>query len=84
MTEDQARKLGSFVLDSGLDAQILTLGRGDEFCVRIVQPQWHCFSFEDWNEFAREQKKRRHKQRRDERPAIDARESYTLRVPALV
>lgn len=82
MTKELAEKLGSYVLDSGLDASILTLGRGDEFCVRIVGSEcWHLWSFDDWNAFAAEQKKVRKRERKREDRAmigIDPQEQYRL------
>jgi hypothetical protein len=80
MTRDQAERIGSYVLDTGLDAQILPIERGDRYVVRIQQPQWHCWSFADWNEFAAEQKKQRNKQRRAERGCINPQESYRLAI----
>jgi len=83
MTEEHAQRIGSYVLDAGLDAHILTLGRGDEFCVRILNPQWHCWSFADWNAFQRERKKERKAQRKHAREeevlhAIDYGEAFSL------
>lgn len=83
MDKIMAERLGSYALDAGLDACILTLGRGDEFCVRISNPQWHCWSFADWNEFCKMQKHKREQQRR-ERSAIDPAEPYSLRAPVAV
>jgi len=77
MTEEHAQRIGSYALSAGLDARILTLGRGDEFAVRICQPQWHCWSFADWNAFCherkKEQKRKRGRPRREEayQTAID-------------
>lgn len=64
MTQEQAQKLGSYVLDAGLDATIIPIERGDEYMVRITQPQWHCWTFDDWTLFCKEGKKQRNKQRK--------------------
>lgn len=71
MTHDQAERIGAYVIDAGLDATIVPIERGDRYVVRIQQPQWHCWSFADWNEFCHEQKKRRKQQRREIQHAID-------------
>lgn len=70
MTYDQAERIGAYVLDAGLDARILPIERGDRFCVRIQQPQWHCFCWDDWTQFCKDGKKRRKQQRRAELAAM--------------
>jgi len=83
MTEEHAQRIGSYALSAGLDARILTLGRGDEFCVRICQPQWHCWSFADWEQFCHERKKKRkqryqHAREEEVQHAIDYSEAFSL------
>jgi hypothetical protein len=63
MTLDQAERIGCYVLDAGLDAHIIAIERGDQYAVRIKQPQWHCWSFADWNEFCNERKKQDRRKR---------------------
>jgi hypothetical protein len=72
-----------------MDATILPIERGDRYVVRIQQPQWHCWSFADWNEFCHEQKKQRNKQRKQARDeaiqrAIQTGEPCVIHMPALV
>ncbi len=78
MTEEQAQRLGSYVLDAGLDAHILSIEDGRAFCVRILNPQWHCWSFDDWTQFCKEGKKQRKAQRREAMRAVDPQETYRL------
>jgi hypothetical protein len=54
------------------------LGIGNEFCVRILNPQWHCFTWEDWQQFVKDGKKARKQQRREVQRAISPEESYRL------
>jgi len=85
MTAEQARTLGQQVLAQGLDAHILPIGRGDEYCVRILSPQWHCFTPADFALFrATVKKPRKHKAGEQEaQRAIDSREAYHLAIPSL-
>jgi hypothetical protein len=77
VTQDQAQRLGSYILDSGLDATIMPIERGDVYCLKIYNPCYFLWSFADWNEFCKEAKHRRKQQRR-ERPAINPAEPYSL------
>ncbi len=78
MTEEQAQRLGSYVVDAGLDALILSIEDGHAFCVRILNPQWHCWSFDDWTQFCKEGKKQRKAQRREAMHAVDPQEVFAL------
>ncbi len=82
MTAEQAQRLGGQVLGAGLDAHILPIEDGRAYCVRILQPQWHCFSPEDWRKFHGAVKKpRKHKageQDQEAQHAINAAEPYHL------
>lgn len=71
MTHDQAERLGSYVLDAGMDATILSIERGDEYVVRISNPCYFLWGFDCWNEFCKEAKKQRKQQRREIQHAID-------------
>ncbi len=78
MTREQAERLGSYVVDAGLDAHILSIEDGRSFCVRILNPQWHCWGWDDWTQFCKDGKKARKQQRRDVQRAIDTQEVYAL------
>jgi hypothetical protein len=82
LTQEQAQRLGSYVLDAGMDAHIIPIERGDQYVVRILQPQWHCWSFEDWTQFCKELKHQKKKQRQADRAqrAIDPSEIFSLAI----
>jgi len=69
MTYEQAERLGRYVLDAGLDANILAIERGDCYVVRLTAPQWHLWSFADWSEFARTAKQQRKHARKAKKSA---------------
>ena len=66
LNRDDAARILDYTVTAGLDAQVLTLGRGDDFCVRISGPtQFHCWSFSDWTAYRRAQKKDQARQRQE-------------------
>ncbi len=87
MTEKQCAMLADYILTAGLDARIIAIERGDRFCLRLTNPCWFIWSFDDWSMFCKERKKERNQQRKAERRelvrGIDTREAYMLSVPAL-
>ena len=80
MTAEQAKTLGGQVLASGLDAHILSIESGHAYCVRILSPQWHCFTPADFALFRESVKKPRKHKPADVEPqhAINAAEPYHL------
>ena len=64
MTRTQAERLAFYVLDAGLDARVVALERGDQFCLRIVQPQWHIWDWDDWTQFCKDAKAERARERK--------------------
>ncbi len=69
MTVEQAQKLLNLIYDQYDEqaAHLIVLGDGSEFAVVLsrASSQWHCWSFSDWRNYRRDEKRQAKAMRRE-------------------